>query len=99
MTEKTETIRCRCFEPVVNKRYNFSDKYKLKADYLEYYSKQFRKHDRTGSSYTSTSQFRTCKCTFGKIDIEQTEETDKATIRNIAIISHPSSAAQPAESR
>lgn len=66
---------------MANERYDISDKYKLKADYLEYYSKQFRKHDRTGSSYTSTSQFRACKCTFEEIDIEQTEETDKATIR------------------
>lgn len=37
MTEKAEAIRCRRFESVVNERYDFFDKYKLKADFLEYY--------------------------------------------------------------
>ena len=36
MTEKAEAIRCRRFESVVNERYDFFDKYKLKADFLEY---------------------------------------------------------------
>lgn len=45
MTEKAEAIRCRRFESVVNERYDFFDKYKLKADFLEYYRKQLRKHD------------------------------------------------------
>ena len=40
MTEKAEAIRCRRFESVVNERYDFFDKYKLKADFLEYYRKQ-----------------------------------------------------------
>ena len=35
MTEKAEAIRCRRFESVVNERYDFFDKYKLKADFLE----------------------------------------------------------------
>lgn len=48
MTEKAEAIRCRRFESVVNERYDFFDKYKLKADFLEYYRKQLRKH-RNGS--------------------------------------------------
>ena len=33
MTEKAEAIRCRRFESVVNERYDFFDKYKLKADF------------------------------------------------------------------
>lgn len=49
MTEKAEAIRCRRFESVVNERYDFFDKYKLKADFLEYYRKQLRKHDQNGS--------------------------------------------------
>ena len=40
MAEKAEAIRCRRFESVVNERYDFFDKYKLKADFLEY----FRNH-------------------------------------------------------
>ena len=43
MTEKAEAIRCRRFESVVNERYDFFDKYKLKADFLGYYRKQLRK--------------------------------------------------------
>ena len=34
MAEKAEAIRCRRFESVVNERYDFFDKYKLKADFL-----------------------------------------------------------------
>lgn len=45
MTEKAEAIRCRRFESVVNERYDFFDKYKLKADFLEYFRSQLRKHD------------------------------------------------------
>jgi len=37
MAEKAEAIRCRRFESVVNERYDFFDKYKLKADFLEYF--------------------------------------------------------------
>lgn len=55
MTEKAEAIRCRRFESVVNERYDFFDKYKLKADFLEYYRKQLRKHDQNGSSSISIS--------------------------------------------
>ena len=32
MTEKAEAIRCRRFESVVNERYDFFDRYKLKGD-------------------------------------------------------------------
>ena len=45
MAEKAEAIRCRRFESVVNERYDFFDKYKLKADFLEYFRNQLRKHD------------------------------------------------------
>ena len=40
MAEKAEAIRCRRFESVVNERYDFFDKYKLKADFLEYFRNQ-----------------------------------------------------------
>lgn len=56
MTEKAEAIRCRRFESVVNERYDFFDRYKLKADFLEYYRKQLRRHDQNGSSSISISE-------------------------------------------
>ena len=56
MTEKAEAIRCRRFESVVNERYDFFDRYKLKGDFLEYYRQQLRKHDQKGSSFISISR-------------------------------------------
>lgn len=46
MSEKAEAIRCRRFEAIVNERYDFFDKRKYKADFLEY----------TGSSSASTTR-------------------------------------------
>ena len=40
MSEKAEAIRCRRFEAIINERYDFFDKKKYKADFLEYYRKQ-----------------------------------------------------------
>lgn len=56
MTEKAEAIHCRRFESVVNERYDFFDRYKLKADFLEYYRKQLSKMTRNGSSSISISE-------------------------------------------
>ena len=71
MTEKAEAIRCRRFESVVNERYDFFDKYKLKADFLEYYRKQLRKHDQKWEFvYLHFSNFVHGKCTFEEIDID-----------------------------
>ena len=55
MTEKAEAIRCRRFESVVNERYDFFDRYKLKGDFLEYYRQQLRKHDQKWDSYICIS--------------------------------------------
>lgn len=43
MSEKAEAIRCRRFEAIVNERYDFFDKRKYKADFLEYYRNIIRK--------------------------------------------------------
>ena len=53
MSEKAEAIRCRRFEAIVNERYDFFDKRKYKADFLEYYRKQLP--TRNGNSFISTS--------------------------------------------
>ena len=71
MTEKAEAIRCRRFESVVNERYDFFDKYKLKADFLEYYRKQLRKHDQKwGFVYLQFNNFVHGKCTFEEVDVD-----------------------------
>lgn len=71
MSEKAETIRCRRFESIVNDRYDFFDKHKLKADFLEYYRKQLRKHDQKWAFvYQHFYNFVHGKCTFEEIDID-----------------------------
>ena len=45
MTEKAESIRYRRYESIVNDRYDFLDKNRMKGDFLEYYRRQLRKHD------------------------------------------------------
>ena len=58
MSEKAEAIRCRRFEAIVNERYDFFDKRKYKADFLEYYRKQLRRDGQisknSASGYWST---------------------------------------------
>ena len=71
MTEKAEAIRCRRFESVVNERYDFFDRYKLKGDFLEYYRQQLRKHDQKWEFvYLHFKNFVHGKCTFEEIDID-----------------------------
>ncbi len=71
MAEKAEAIRCRRFESVVNERYDFFDKYKLKADFLEYFRNQLRKHDpKWEFVYLHFSNFVHGKCSFEEIDLD-----------------------------
>lgn len=71
MSEKAEAIRCRRFESIVNDRYDFFDRHKLKADFLEYYRRQLRKHDQKWEFvYHHFYNFVHGKCTFEKIDID-----------------------------
>ena len=71
MSEKAEALRCRRFESIVNDRYDFFDRHKLKADFLEYYRKQLRKHDQKWEFvYHHFYNFVHGKCTFEEIDID-----------------------------
>ena len=71
MSEKAEAIRCRRFESIVNDRYDFFDRHKLKADFLEYYRRQLRKHDQKWEFvYHHFYNFVHGKCTFEEIDID-----------------------------
>lgn len=71
MSEKAEAIRCRRFEFIVNDRYDFFDRHKLKADFLEYYRRQLRKHDQKWEFvYHHFYNFVHGKCTFEEIDID-----------------------------
>lgn len=71
MSEKAEAIRCRRFESIVNDRYDFFDRHKLKADFLEYYRRQLRKHDQKWEFvYHHFYNFVHGKCTIEEIDID-----------------------------
>ena len=71
MSEKAEAIRCRRFESIVNDRYDFFDRHKLKADFLEYYRNQLRKHNQKWEFvYHHFYNFVHGKCTFEEIDID-----------------------------
>lgn len=71
MCEKAEAIRCRRFEAIVNERYDFFDKRKFKADFLEYYRQQLPKHDQKWEFvYQHFNNFVRGKCTFEDIDVD-----------------------------
>ena len=71
MYEKAEAIRCRRYEAIVNERYDFFDKRKFKADFLEYYRSQLGKHDQKwGFVYQHFNNFAHGKCTFEDIDVD-----------------------------
>ena len=71
MYEKAEVIRCRRFEAIVNERYDFFDKRKYKADFLEYFRNELPKHDQKwGFVYQHFFNFVHGKCTFEDITLD-----------------------------
>ena len=71
LSEKAEVIRCRRFESIVNERYDFFDKSKMKGDFLAYYKDTSRKHDQKWSSYICIFfNFVGGKCSFEEIDVD-----------------------------
>ena len=45
LAERAEAIRCRRFESIVNERYDFFDKEKMKGDFLAYFKRLADKKD------------------------------------------------------
>lgn len=72
LTEKANAIRCRRYESIVNERYDFFDKEKLKGDFLAYFKKKAEKRDdnRYEQVLDHFSSFCEGKCTFGEITVE-----------------------------
>ena len=54
LTERAEAIRCRRFEAIVNERYDFFDKEKMKGDFLAYFKKLADKKTPSGSTSICT---------------------------------------------
>ena len=55
MSEKAEAIRCRRFESIVNDRYDFFDRHKLKADFLNTTASSFASMTKSGNLCTTIS--------------------------------------------
>lgn len=71
MAEKAEAVRCRRFEAIVNERYDFLDKNRLKGDFLEYFRRQLPKQNAKWEFvYLHFEKFVHGKCTFEKIDVD-----------------------------
>ena len=68
LTARAEAIRCRRFEAIVNERYDFSDKEKMKGDFFAYFKKQADK--KNFKWQTSICTFTQGKCTFGEINVD-----------------------------
>lgn len=71
MTERAEALRCRRYESVVNERYDFFDKEKMKGDFLAYFkAKAGKKNTKWEHVYKHFHRFTNGRCTFGEIDVE-----------------------------
>ena len=71
MAEKAEAVRCRRFEAIVNERYDFLDKNRLKGNFLEYFRRQLPKQNAKWQFvYLHFEKFVCGKCTFEEIDVD-----------------------------
>ena len=71
MMEKGESLRCRRFESVVNERYDFFDREKMKGDFLAYFKKKAEaKNTKWLNVYKYFEHFCEGKCTFMEINVD-----------------------------
>ena len=71
MAEKAEALRCRRFESIVNEKYAFFDKEKMKGDFLEYFAKlAAKKNTKWEHAYKHFHTFVQGKCSFGEINVD-----------------------------
>ena len=71
MREKAEALRCRRFESIVNERYDFFDKEKMKGDFLAYFKeKAVKKNTKWENVYMHFEKFTKGKCRFDEINVD-----------------------------
>ena len=71
MREKAEALRCRRFESIVNERYDFFDKEKMKGSFLEYFKKKAdQKNCKWQHVYKHFERFCQGKCRFDEINVD-----------------------------
>lgn len=77
MMEKAEAIRCRRFECIINERYDFFDKEKMKGSFLDYFkSYATNKSHRDLQAFRHFAFFASNKCSFLEVNIQPTEEIE-----------------------
>ena len=71
MTEKAEALRCRRYESIVNERYDFFDRDKMKGDFLAYFKmKADKKNCKWQHVYKHFARFCNNKCRFDEINVD-----------------------------
>lgn len=71
MTEKAEAVRCNRFESIVNERYDFFDRNKLRGSFLDYFKKKAdKKNTKWQNVYKYFEKFVEGKCTFEEINVD-----------------------------
>ena len=71
MREKAEALRCRRYESIVNERYDFFDKEKMKGDFLAYFKqKADKKNCKWQHVYKHFARFCNNKCRFDEITVD-----------------------------
>ncbi len=71
MREKAEALRCRRYESIVNERYDFFDRERMRGDFLAYFrTKADRKNCKWQHVYKHFYRFCQGKCTFGEINVD-----------------------------
>ena len=71
MREKAEALRCRRFESIVNERYDFFDKEKMKGSFLAYFKdKAEKKNTKWENVYKHFEKFCNGKCRFNEINVD-----------------------------
>ena len=71
MREKAEALRCRRYESIVNERYDFFDREKMKGDFLAYFKmKADKKNCKWQHVYKHFARFCNNKCRFDEINVD-----------------------------
>ncbi|MGM9697379.1 MAG: site-specific integrase [Prevotella sp.] len=71
MREKAEALRCRRFESIVNERYDFFDKEKMRGSFLSYFKdKTERKNSKWENVYKHFERFCNGKCRFDEVSVD-----------------------------
>ena len=71
MREKAEALRCRRYESIVNERYDFFDRDKMKGDFLAYFKqKADKKNCKWQHVYKHFARFCNGKCRFDEINVD-----------------------------